>query len=324
MTFDFFVKEATKVHGDKYFYNESYFNAPDEKRRIIITCKKHGEFKMTPYNHLAGQICHFCREENRKFYKLETFEEFLNKAKKMHGDKYIYPPQEYKGSHHKVNIICPKHGEFKQTAIKHYNGQGCPKCSYEKRASDKVSTFENVVERCNSKHLNKYIYDKDTYLNCYTPFKITCPVHGEFWQTPNNHLQGHGCPRCSNSLLENDVCGLLQENEIKFIDKANKNVIPWIGRQHLDFFLPEYDIAIECQGGQHFYPVEYFGGENGFLKTKKADVNKKHLCEKHGIKLIYYTHEKEETFLGEKLIKNKNDLIKIIKDGKKGQETWQK
>ena len=58
----------------------------------------------------------------------------------------------------------------------------------------------------------------------------------------------------------------------------------------LDFFLPEYGVAIECQGGQHFSPTELFGGENFYKLTIKRDEQKKQLCEAHGITIFYYSN----------------------------------
>ena len=83
----------------------------------------------------------------------------------------------------------------------------------------------------------------------------------------------------------------------------------------LDFYLPDYDISVECQGRQHFVPVDKFGGEDGFKDTKVRDTQKKTLCEEHGIKLLYFTElKKYDTFMGEKLIKTDNDLIRIIQN----------
>ncbi|MCK4392071.1 hypothetical protein KAX17_04130 [Candidatus Bipolaricaulota bacterium] len=60
----------------------------------------------------------------------------------------------------------------------------------------------------------------------------------------------------------------------------------WLGRQHLDIFIPEYSVALEFQGAQHDEPVEYFGGEAAFQATKRRDARKKRMCTKNGIRLI--------------------------------------
>ena len=82
----------------------------------------------------------------------------------------------------------------------------------------------------------------------------------------------------------------------------------------LDFYLPDYDISIECQGRQHFIPVEQFGGEEGFKDTQIRDTLKKNQCENHKIKILYFTElKKYNNFMGETLIKTKDKLVESIK-----------
>ncbi|EDP98009.1 hypothetical protein U8527_18615 [Kordia algicida OT-1] len=61
----------------------------------------------------------------------------------------------------------------------------------------------------------------------------------------------------------------------------------WLGRQHLDIYLPKLNIGIEYQGAQHYEPIEFFGGQEAFEKTVERDKRKKQLCEKHKCHLIY-------------------------------------
>ena len=119
---------------------------------------------------------------------------------------------------------------------------------------------------------------------------IICPKHGEFWQTPHSHLKGSGCPKCKNSVLENTVRLFLDRHNIDYIYQYfPKFLSDGVGHQSLDFYIPEYNVAIECQGLQHYKPVELFGGEEQFKKQIELDRNKKELCEKNGIKIIYYS-----------------------------------
>ena len=57
-------------------------------------------------------------------------------------------------------------------------------------------TKEEFIQRASTIHNNKYLYDKVNYVNTSTKVTITCPIHGDFKQTPNNHLQGQGCQKC--------------------------------------------------------------------------------------------------------------------------------
>ena len=61
--------------------------------------------------------------------KKSNTEEFIKKAKKVHGNKYDYSKVNYVGNKIEVTIICPEHGEFEQTPKGHLRGQGCPKCN---------------------------------------------------------------------------------------------------------------------------------------------------------------------------------------------------
>lgn len=86
---------------------------------------------------------------------------------------------------------------------------------------------------------------------------------------------------------------LLNNQKIKFIHEKH---FDWLGKQHLDFYLPEYNIAIECQGEQHFKGINYgsskITSEENFNLTKERDVKKNILCEKNNIYLIYFTNKK--------------------------------
>ena len=113
---------------------------------------------------------------------------------------------------------------------------------------------------------------------------IICPIHGEFWQAPHSHLASCGCPACKDSKLEKEVREYLNDNKIVF---ESFKKFDWLGKQHLDFYLPKYNIAIECQGMQHFKPIEFFGGKKAFNDLINRDRLKKQLCEEHNIKMIY-------------------------------------
>ena len=133
---------------------------------------------------------------------------------------------------------------------------------------------------------------------------IICPIHGEFWQKPNYHLSGYGCKQCNESHLEKEINDFLIENNIIF---EREKRFKWLGLQSLDFYLPEYNIAIECQGIQHFEPIDFFGGIKEFEKTIKRDINKKQLCNKNNIKLIYYTNIENKN-----IITNKFDILNML------------
>lgn len=133
-----FIEEAKKVHDDKYDYSKTILRLT--RNKIIIICPNHGEFEQTANSHLRGSGCPTCTKNKRK-----TTEEFIEVAKKVHGNKYDYSKTIYKGIHSKVIIICPHHGEFEQSPGSHmHNSCGCPSCSYESVGEKMIKEFLDV------------------------------------------------------------------------------------------------------------------------------------------------------------------------------------
>ena len=281
LTTEEFIKRAKEIHGENYDYSKVNYVKNTEK--VCIICTIHGEFWQKPNAHLNGEGCPKCGGNKRTSSSKLTMEEFIEKAKKVHGDKYDYSKVEYKGNKTKVCIICPEHGEFWQTPNAHLLGQGCPRCS--KKMFDK----DSFIECARNIHGDKYDYSKVEYKGNKTKVCIICPEHGEFWQTPSCHInQKCGCPSCSESHMESELRKFFKEKNINF---EREKMFNWLGLQKLDFYLPAHNIAIECQGIQHFEDVPFFNKgkryDNYLSYIKKLDKKKKELCEKHEVKLYY-------------------------------------
>lgn len=206
----------------------------------------------------------------------------------------------------KVCIICPEHGEFWQSIHRHLSGANCPKCV----GGIKLTT-EEFIEKAKAVHGDKYDYSKVHYRNTATKVCIICREHGEFWQTPNNHLFGAGCPACPQSNLEGEMRTFLSNNHIAFEQEKSFDWLRMKKKMFLDFYLPEYEIAIECQGLQHFVPCDLFGGQAFFQKTLKRDREKKELCEQHGIEVLYFSHA--DVDYPYPVIERYSDLLTAIK-----------
>ena len=203
--------------------------------------------------------------------------------------KYDYSKVEYVNSHEKVCITCPKHGEFWQTPTNHLSGRGCNCCKKESLSSLKSSTKSAFLKKAILVHGMKYDYSKVDYVNNHTKVRITCPKHGDFWQTPNSHLSGKGCPKCQESHLEKDVRMLLEEKHIEY--ESSKH-FSWLGQQHLDYYLPNYNLAIECQGEQHFIPSNKFNKKHSLDDIIRHDKRKFESCCNNNVKLVYFTYPK--------------------------------
>jgi len=122
-----------------------------------------------------------------------TKEQFIEKAKKVHGNFYDYSKVDYINKSTNIKIVCPNHGLFKQSPEVHLRGHGCPACGGTKKLSAK-----DFIKRAKKVHGNSYNYSYVDYKNNRTKVRIICPEHGEFQQTPEVHLRGHGCPACSD------------------------------------------------------------------------------------------------------------------------------
>ena len=165
---------------------------------------------------------------------------------------------------------------------------------------------EVFVTKANIIHNNKYDYSKVEYVNAKTKVCIICPEHGEFWQTPEKHIsRKQGCPMCSQSHLEEETMCFLIENNIKY---EYQKKFEWLGKQSLDFYLPDYNLGIECQGIQHFEPIDFANkgpewSKNNFEKIKKFDKLKKEKLKENNINLEYIDYRDNV----------QNKLLNIIK-----------
>jgi len=124
-------------------------------------------------------------------------QDFIQKAKKKHGDTYDYSKVNYIDATTKVIIGCSIHGDFSIMPSKHTaRGDGCRDCSYEKRARARSKSREQFIIDARKIHGDKYDYSKVVYKNDRTDVIIICPRHGEFPQSPNAHLRSQGCRNC--------------------------------------------------------------------------------------------------------------------------------
>lgn len=191
-SFNTLEERFNKLHNNTYDYSKSVYTK--SKGKLIIICPIHGEFTKTPNEHLEGQGCPKCSKkldaDNLRF----TTEQFIAKAKLVHGDKYDYSKSIYLQNKQPIIITCYENGDFTQTPHTHTNGSGCVKC----RNFALTDTKEEFITKANLVHNYLYSYDKVIYSKSWNNVIITCSNCGDFEQTPNNHLSGKGCRNCAN------------------------------------------------------------------------------------------------------------------------------
>ena len=258
-----FIEKAQKIHNNKYDYSKvEYVNV---KTKVCIICPEHGEFWQSPDSHINGKSgCPKCGGTEKL-----TIENFAKKACEVHSNKYDYSKVEYVNNQTKVCIICPEHGEFWQTPVKHLVGRGCPKCGKESRREKRRKSIEDFIKEANEIHRNKYDYSKVEYVNAKTKICIICPEHGEFWITPSKHITSkRGCPKCS---------GYERYTTESWIQKARE-----VHNNKYDYSKVEYKSANE--------KVCIICPEHGeFWQTPSAHVNNLQGCPKCNGKMSHTT-----------------------------------
>lgn len=299
------ISRSKKVHkDDDYIYHPELIISSTEK--MGIECKKHGVFWQSISNHVnLGTRCPHCvREEYISPQKL-SFDEVIERARKIHGDKYGYHEDMYRDTMSKTLITCPIHGDFYQTMHSHLVGQGCPKCGSIAGGLKIRLTQEEFLEKAKKVHKHEnFDYSRAVYDCGTSEVEIGCPKHGFFKVNTTRFLNGQGCPVCRLPKLEKDIRNILIENNVNF--EQQKRFPEWLGRQSLDFYLPDYNIAIECQGLQHFKNER---GCQDLENIKKRDNKKKNLCKEHGVKLVYYVPEIFSEYM------NNDEIYFISKEG---------
>ena len=309
LTLKEFKERACLTHKGKYIYDKTDLDNRDEKGRVIITCPIHGDFPQAPKNHLHGQGCPNCSHKSTKYTVEEIKEKIINKYNGKYNVSLI---KNYERNTQRLPLICDEHGYFEATWNDLSHNHGCQKCGRIKNYEPLRKTTENFIKESVDIHGDRYDYSLVDYKRAFDNVTLKCNKCGHIFPiTPHDHLKGKGCPRCKESHLENEIRLLLERKNVEYLGRKRFN---WLGQQHLDFYIPKYNVAIECQGKQHFEVIEHFGGKDGFNKRLLLDKNKKELCEEHNIKLLYFTHEDYDTFIGEKLIKTTDDLLKRIKE----------
>ena len=165
-----FIRRAKEIHNDKYDYSKLVYDGYRTPVRII--CPIHGEFEQSVDNHLTNKSgCLKCSRDNHRM----TTDKYIEKAKKVHGDKYDYSLVDYINDKTKVKIICPVHGEFNQRPFIHLNNHGCPECSQfkgEKRITEILQ--KNDIRYETQKTFNGCRYKRKLKFDFYLPEYNTC------------------------------------------------------------------------------------------------------------------------------------------------------
>jgi len=308
-TKDFLIAAQSK-HGNKYDYSKVEYVG--SKAPITIICPEHDEFRQAPANHIRGAGCPVCAIIVKAEGLRSNTEEFISKAKKVHGGKYEYGKSEYVNSSTPIIISCPEHGEFEQRPSSHLTGRGCPACKAQRIGDLRLGNTEKFIYKAVKTHGYRYDYSKVDYVGSLVPVTIICPKHGEFKQIPTDHLRGAGCPTCLSSHGEINTRVVLEQlgfkqamgvlpgdfeentfkNQYRSLECKDKRPLPFDfavwkdGNLHLIEFQgrQHYDEAI---GGRfRFGGREYTVTEEAVRDIQRKDRIKSDFCVSRGIPLL--------------------------------------
>lgn len=323
-----FLEKAHKIHGDKYEY-PYIFDEYGKLEKIHILCKKCGKiFEQKPAFHILGNGCSYCNS----FPQKHTTEKLKGLITEKHPEIELI--SEYSGDNDSEIIVrCKIHNiEWKTTPHRLLSQKhGCIKCYHEYRVEkireQQAKIFQSFIEK---HYVPLYDISNVKYINEHTDVELICPIHGKFSLKPTKMLYRlDGCPYCHESHLERETritlgkLGIVYEREKTFDWLKSK------GKMFLDFYLPNYNLAIECQGSQHI------DGRNDSIMAKKQtfeervelDKLKLKLCSDNGIKIIYifseqksskrldeqFNHMYDDALFIEDIIEDNNILLNKIK-----------
>ena len=199
--------------------------------------------------------------------KKVTTQDFIDRARAVHGDKYGYTFSVYLSTHTKVSIHCPEHGMFEQSPNNHLNGYGCTSCGSLTSIKSRTKKQSHFINQAIVIHGDKYDYSKVDYVNNKTKIIIICPEHGVFEQSPNCHLSGNGCPGCADTKHTNESF-IAKAREIHG-DKYDYSLVNYINiMEKVSIHCPEHGM-FEQTSNDHLSGAGCPGcAKSGFDRTK--------------------------------------------------------
>ena len=196
LTLPQFIEKASTIHNNYYSYtNAVYINS---HTKLLITCPVHGDFNMSPNNHLNGQGCRLCNISTASSKRMKDLSTFINEAKAVHGDAYDYTETVYTGALKPITYKCNTCNQYvTQTAVAHLVGRGCTYCAFDKSLTTKkklyASKFQTFI------NINSEYQAITSYVAAKKPITIKHLYCGkEFTTTPDNFMHNHGCPSCAD------------------------------------------------------------------------------------------------------------------------------
>lgn len=248
-TLESYVAKAKAVHGDRYRY-VSYTageTAKGTKAKITAICSTHGEFSQRAAAHLRGCGCAVCGYEKVSKDLTKSFEEWVQKAREVHGDFYEYKKIYVADGETVLNLVCPTHGEFTQRAAQHIKGQGCRLCGIGKQGAAKRQTTNEVLDRVKAVDSEKTILEVFHSPSGWR-YRGVCEKHGEFVSDVGNYIYGtkHYCGKCGK-VASGESKRLAKEEAIARCTEVHGNTYTYLDFENSSVYTGNASITACCK-----------------------------------------------------------------------------
>lgn len=249
------LSRFAQKHGDRYTYIESDIRGADKK--ITILCARHGPFSQTPTMHANGNGCPKCANEETGERNSTGTAALIEAFRQAHGERYDYSLVKSTRVSQKAEIVCRKHGAFKQLAADHMQGRGCRQCYAETIGERDRKPHDALIAQFIEVHGERYDYSLVEYKGNKQRIKIVCPDHGEFEQIASDHLNGSVCPKCVN-MRDPKANREIYDFILSLGVEPVREYQPFDDRRAIDVYVPSCRVGIEHNGlvwhSEKFHP----------------------------------------------------------------------
>lgn len=210
----------------------------------------------------------------------KTHAEFLEEVSLLTGDEYVFL-EEYSTATCKLMVVHNKCGyKYSVSPNKFLGGRRCPNCFGANKRNTK--TFKELVYSLVG---NEYVVMGE-YKNNSLKIKMKHSVCGYIFSVRCSHFTDAGsrCPRCKESKGERKISSFLNSKSIHYLTQFRFENCKYKKPLPFDFYLPDYNLAIEYDGIVHF--EDRFNNIENFILTKKRDKIKDDYCKKNNVNLL--------------------------------------
>lgn len=296
MTASDFEKKFSEVdENNEYTLNSYYIGSRETVNVTHRVCGYTWDVVSGNFVKKNGTRCPVCMRkkaiEKTSRALIHKTSEFVEKVSELVGNEYSVLG-EYVNARTKIIVkhnLCGNVYDVRPDDFKH--GRRCPVCSLDIKRAKRAKTTSQFLKEVTNLVGDEYSL-KSEYINWKTKVTLVHNICGNVWEVePNSFLQGRRCPVCNQPHGERFIKDYLDRNEIEYVYQYRVEELKDKRRLSYDFLIPETNTLIEYQGGQHFFPVNFFGGTDGFERQQRHDEMKRNYAQDNGYNLLEISYK---------------------------------